>query len=79
MPLTIRDSTPTFAGFCSRLKIELYNRVYGENSTLVIGFYKRGGGHKSPHSFIHSSLVEGICGSRLVQLVQFYQVKVHLT
>jgi len=29
LPLTIRDSTLTFAGFCSRLKTELYNRAYG--------------------------------------------------
>ena len=29
LPFTIRDSTLTFAGFCSTLKTELYNRAYG--------------------------------------------------
>jgi len=65
LPLTVRDLTVTFAGFCSRLKTELYSLTERMVDTQhPRDRLLRGGGHPLIHSIIH--------GGTLTRRTRFY-------
>ena len=52
LPLTVRDMSLTFTGFCSRLKTELYKQAYDGYTAPSRLVSIRWGEHKLIHSFI---------------------------